>query len=669
MVKKKNVLGRNIIYAVIALFVLFALFTILRPPSDREEINLSELSAQINDENVEEIVVKGDKLEIVLQDGTEEESRKEAEASLTETLKNYDVDTDKLRAVNIVIEDISGTTLFLTTILPYIIIFALIAGAIWFMMRQAQKGNNQAISFGRSTARLFAKEDKKRKNVRFKDVAGNKEAKEELREVVDFLRHPQKYLKLGARIPRGVLLIGPPGTGKTLLARSVAGEADAPFFHISGSEFVEMFVGVGASRVRDLFKQAKKNSPSIIFIDEIDAVGRQRGAGLGGGHDEREQTLNQILVEMDGFDTDDKVIVLAATNRPDVLDPALLRPGRFDRRVALDLPDINDREAILKIHAKNKPLASDVKIRTIAERTPGFSGADLANIINEGAILAGRQNKNVVEMDHLLDSIEKVMLGPERKSHILSDEEKKITAYHESGHALVSSFLKHADPVQKVSIVSRGRAAGYTLNLPENDRKLQTRSHFLDTLAVLLGGYTAEKLVFDELTTGAANDLQRASELARKLVKEYGMSEEFGPVVYHDEDDAVFLGRDIKDMRNYSEDVAERIDKAVKELIEEAFDRAKTLLTEKRELHDRLAGMLMEKETLERDEYDVIVGLSSEKKESSTTEQKPLSRSSDDTHDEIHNAADDDTDDVDEDTNDIDDTDEKTESDQLKPSS
>lgn len=606
---KKNVLGRNLVYAIIGLFALFAIFAAFQSPVSREDTSLSNLSDDISAGNVEKIVVKGDKLEVDYVDGAKKLSRKEQEASLTETLKNYDVDTEKLRNVEVEIRDISGTTLFLTTILPYIIIFVLITGAIWFMMRQAQRGNNQALSFGKSTAKK-AQTDQKEQTM-FKDIAGNKEAKDELSEVVDFLRKPEKFLKLGARIPRGVLLIGPPGTGKTLLARGVAGEAKVPFFHISGSEFVEMFVGVGASRVRDLFKEAKKSAPAIVFIDEIDAVGRQRGTGLGGGHDEREQTLNQILVEMDGFDRESNIIVIAATNRPDVLDPALLRPGRFDRRVTLDVPDIDDREAILKIHAANKPLASDVRIRTIAERTPGFSGADLANVINEGALLAGRKDAKEVTMAHLLDAIEKVLLGPERRSHILSDEEKRVTAFHEGGHALVSTFLQHADPVHKVSIVSRGKAAGFTLNLPDKDRRMQTKSHFLDTLAVLLGGYTAEKMVFNELTTGASNDLKRASEMARRLVTEFGMSDEIGPVVYGgDGSNAVFLGRDFTQQQKVSEKMAERIDAEVRRFIDEAQQTAQRILTEKRELLTTLSERLIVEETIERADYDKIVGIS-----------------------------------------------------------
>jgi cell division protease FtsH len=428
-----------------------------------------------------------------------------------------------------------------------------------------------------------------------------------LKEIVDFLKHPEKYKEIGAKIPKGVLLMGAPGTGKTLLAKAVAGEASVPFFSISGSEFVEMFVGVGASRVRDLFKNAKKSAPSIVFVDEIDAVGRQRGTGLGGGHDEREQTLNQILVEMDGFDTDTGVIVMAATNRPDVLDPALLRPGRFDRRVILDPADLKDREAILKIHSRNKPLERGTNLRKVAERTPGFSGADLENLINESAILAARQNKKQISQQDILDSVEKVMLGPERKSHILSVKEKEIAAYHEAGHALVATMLPNADPVHKVSIISRGRAAGYTLKLPIEDKQLYSKSYFLDELAVLLGGYMAEKIVFNELTTGASNDIQKASEIARKLVQKYGMSDKIGPVSFGENEEMVFLGRELMDKKNYSEEVASQIDKEIMKTINSARKTAQKTLISNREKLEKIAKKLIETETIEEGEFKKLV--------------------------------------------------------------
>jgi len=476
----------------------------------------------------------------------------------------------------------------------------------WMIFRQAKTGAMQAFDFTKAKARLFGAEGHGKEKITFKDVAGLMEAKQELVEVVDFLKNPKKFLSMGARIPRGVLLMGPPGTGKTLLARAVAGEAKVPFFHISGSEFVEMFVGVGAGRVRDLFNTAKKAAPAIIFIDELDAIGRHRGAGLGGGHDEREQTLNQILVEMDGFERDTNVIVVAATNRPDVLDPALLRPGRFDRRVILDLPDVNDRESVLKIHCQGKPLALGVKLREVAERTPGFSGADLANVVNEAAILAARRNKHQIFQEEFLESIEKVLLGPERKSHILSKKEKEIAAFHEAGHAIVSSFSQGTEPVRKISIVSRGLAAGYTIKMPREEKKIKTKTEFLSELATLLGGYVAEKIKFGELTTGASNDLEKASQLARKLVKEYGMSS-LGPVSFGEKEELVFLGKEISEQRNYSEKVAAQIDKEVERFIKEAENQAKKILSKKKNLLEKIAKTLIEKETIEREEFENLI--------------------------------------------------------------
>ncbi len=524
--------------------------------------------------------------------------------NIYDILKNSGISTDKLRAVNI--QNNNGSTLanLANNLWPILLPIVVISLFIYFMMRQVQGSNNRALSFGQSGVKL---NDERKNRVKFADVAGAKEAKEELNEIVEFLRFPQKFLQLGAKIPKGVLLLGAPGVGKTMLARAVAGEANVPFFHISGSEFVEMFVGVGAARVRDLFKKAKKNAPCIIFIDEIDAVGRQRGAGLGGGHDEREQTLNQILVEMDGFETDTNVIVMAATNRPDVLDPALLRPGRFDRQVILDLPDINDREAILKVHSKNKPMAKGVNLRKIAERTPGFSGADLANLINEAAILTARLDKKEISGEELKESIEKVLLGPERKSHILSAREKEITAYHEGGHALIGSVLVYSDPVHKVSIISRGRAAGYTLKLPFEDKHLHTKQSFLDEIAALLGGYAAEKLVFKELTTGASNDLKVATAMARKLVMNYGMSEEIGPIVLGDQHEMVFLGREISEQRNYSEAVAKIIDDEVSKIMKQGLDRAMEVLVKYRSHLNTIAGRLIKDETLEQEEFFEIV--------------------------------------------------------------
>jgi cell division protease FtsH len=495
--------------------------------------------------------------------------------------------------------------MWLSLVLNILLPLLLIGGFVWVMTRQSQKGVMQAFNFGKANVHISVNPKEK---ISFKDVAGLKEAKEELVEVVDFLKNPQKFIAIGARIPRGVLLMGAPGTGKTLLARAVAGEAGVPFFHISGSEFVEMFVGVGASRVRDLFAVAKKASPSIVFIDEIDAVGRQRGTGLGGGHDEREQTLNQILVEMDGFDRETNIIVIAATNRPDVLDPALLRPGRFDRRVILDLPDVKEREEILRLHIKNKKTDANIDLFKVAQRTPGFSGADLANLINEGALLAARFNRKFITQTDLFDAMEKVILGPERKSHVLTADERRMTAYHEAGHAVVAGFLPNADPVHKISIIARGRAAGYTLKLPVEDRHLYTRSHFLDELAVMLGGYMTEKLVFKEITTGASNDLREASNLARRLVMEYGMSEKFGPIAFGHLEDFVFLGRDLMADRDYSEKIAEEIDREVQLFLSDASKRAQKVVTVKRRILDKVAKRLIDAETIEKDEFEELIG-------------------------------------------------------------
>jgi len=497
----KNI-SRNFLWALVILMFISSLYSLLVGRfQERKEISLSELVTKINAGEVAELTVVDSTVEVKLKTGEELEAQKELEAGLSETLRNYGVNSEKLQAVKVKVKTRSFLNFLLGIILPILGPALLIIFFLWFMSRQVQRGAMQAFSFGQSRARLISPENKKER-ITFKDVAGVKEAKEELKEIVDFLKNPKKFLDIGAKIPKGVLLMGPPGSGKTLLAKAVSGEAGVPFFHMSASELIEMFVGVGSARVRDTFRLAKKAAPSIIFFDELDAVGRIRGAGIGGGHDEREQTLNQLLVEMDGMETDDKVLIFAATNRPDILDPALLRPGRFDRRVVLDLPDLNDREEILLIHTRNKPLAEDVMLRRIAERTPGFSGADLANLVNEAAILAARENRKKVSQQDLLRSIEKVMLGPERKSHVLSPEEKKISAYHEAGHALVAASLKHADPVHKVSIVARGRAAGYTLKLPTEDRRLFTRSHFLDELAAALGGYMAEKLVFNYHRSG-----------------------------------------------------------------------------------------------------------------------------------------------------------------------
>lgn len=597
---------KNFWTMLILFFVISGILILVETPRNKpSNVSLSELVEQINQGKVKTVSIKGNELSITLKDEKKERASKESESSLTETLANYGVDKDRLKEVSLTVEEPSGASYWATLLLPFLLPFLLIAGFIWFMMKQAQRGNSQALSFGMSKARILDPTDK-RKRITFKDIAGAIEAKQELEEIVEFLKHPKKFLAMGAKIPKGVLLLGPPGTGKTLMAKAVAGEAGVPFFNISGSEFVEMFVGVGASRVRDLFKQAKKNSPAIVFIDEIDAVGRHRGAGLGGGHDEREQTLNQILVEMDGFETETSVIVIAATNRPDVLDPALLRPGRFDRRVTMDLPDISEREQILKIHSKGKPVSDSVDIRRLAERTPGFSGADLANLVNEAAILATRRDKKTIDMDELILSIEKVILGPERKSKVMNPREKEIVAYHEGGHALVAASLPHADPVHKVSIVSRGHAGGYTLAVPSEDKYLHSEAYFLDELATLLGGYASEKLVFNDTTTGPSNDLERATHMARGMVTRYGMSR-LGARTFGHKDELVFLGKELHEDRNYSEETAERIDKEVTRLIDDAFGKATSILTKHRKTLDIIAATLLEKETIEKDEFEALV--------------------------------------------------------------
>ena len=591
--------------------------------SETESVALSQIATDINAGNIVSILVEGDAITATYADKTEKKSRKESEASFTETLANYQVSEEKIGAVKIEIKDEGGVRFWFLTLAPLLVPVLLLFGIIWYLSRQMKGAGMQAFTFGRSMARLINPEDQVQR-VTFKDVAGAKEAKEELTEIVDFLKNPKKFIQIGARIPKGVLLMGAPGTGKTLLARAVAGEAGVPFFSISGSEFVEMFVGVGASRVRDLFLTAKKAAPSIIFVDEIDAVGRVRGTGVGGGNDEREQTLNQILVEMDGFEPNEKVIVMAASNRPDVLDPALLRPGRFDRRVTIDLPDRKDREEILKVHARKKPLGPDVQLVVIAERTPGFSGADLANLMNEGAILAARENRKELAQYDLIRSIEKVMLGPERRSHVLNIKEKEITAYHEAGHALVASILPYADPVHKISIISRGRAAGYTLKLPFEDRKMQSRKEFLDDIAVSLGGYVAENMVFGDITTGASNDLQVLSALARDMVARYGMSEKMGPIAFDAAMGKALFGQGVEG-NEQSEEIAAQIDAEVKRIIDGAHKKAEAVIKKHRKALDAIAKKLVEVETIERDEFEKILianGITPKKKED--IEHQPL---------------------------------------------
>ncbi len=601
---------KNLIKNFLAFFLVFliiaAAFSAFSQTTKTSRADISSLVQAINQDKVKTLTVSGNEIKVEMKDGNQQTVRKEDNESLSTLLSNFQVSPEKLAAVSINVKDPSGWSYWLNTLLPFLLPVILIGLLFLFMMRGAQGMNSKAMSFGQSDAKDFNLENKEQ--VTFKDVAGAKEAKEELHEIVDFLRYPKKFQDLGARIPRGVLLLGSPGTGKTLLARAVAGEAKVPFFHMSGSEFVEMFVGVGASRVRSLFQKAKKHAPCIVFIDEIDAVGRRRGSGLGGSHDEREQTLNQILVEMDGFEPTQNVIVIAATNRPDVLDPALLRPGRFDRQVVIDRPDIQDREDILKVHVKKKPLAKEVDLRRIAERTPGFSGADLANLLNEAAILTARENKKIIGMEELFSAIEKVMIGPERKSRVISDKEKKITAYHEAGHAVVAHFLPNSDPVQKVSIIARGTAGGYTLKVPTEDRHFQAKSDFIDDIAVLLAGHLIEKDVFGEVTTGATSDLHQATMIARSLITDYGMSDILGPRTYGQKEDMIFLGREIHEQRDYSEKVAEQIDGEISSFIRQASDKAQQILQAQRDKLEKVVQSLLIKETLEKEEFESLVG-------------------------------------------------------------
>ena len=597
-------LRNSFIYLLILVAIVAIVFTLFGQGGGSSDIESSPslLIEEVRANRVNEIIVNGDTVSYKLV-GAEETSKFEKEKG--ETVG------DILDRGNIPLEDHPKITIkeptfwsrlpgILLTFLPIIFIVAI----LFFFLRQAQGGNNQAMSFGKSKARMFSGN---RPSVTFLDVAGVEEAKEELGEVVEFLKYPEKFAALGARIPKGVLLVGPPGTGKTLLAKAVAGEAGVPFFNISGSEFVEMFVGVGASRVRDLFEQAKRNSPCIVFIDEIDAVGRHRGAGLGGSHDEREQTLNQILVEMDGFETNTNVIIVAATNRPDILDPALLRPGRFDRQVMLDKPDIKGRKAILEVHAKGKPLDSGISLEIIAKQTPGFSGADLANLVNEGCILAARRGKKKVTMSEFDEAVDRVIAGPERKSRVISEREREIIAYHEAGHALVGYLLPKADPPYKISIVSRGMAGGFTRFMPVEDRHLYTKSQFQDMLAAILGGMASEKLTFDEATTGPQDDLQKATSLARQMVTQWGMSEHLGPRTFGRKEEMIFLGREISEQRNYSEKVAEEIDEEVRHIVDQAYQSAINQLTKNRDKLEQLVKVLREEETIEGEALQVIL--------------------------------------------------------------
>ncbi|MDP2930001.1 MAG: ATP-dependent zinc metalloprotease FtsH [bacterium] len=593
----------TVVIILVAVSIIFSSF--FKPATKTGQISLSELVSQINQENVSQINIKGNDLKISLTDGQTVKSQKEPETGLSQTLANYGVDAEKLKKIGMTVEKEDNTLLALGQIISFVLPLLFFGIFFWLIFRQTKSSAGQVFDFTKSKAKLFGGDGHPQEKIGFKDVAGLKEAKEELKEIIDFLKNPKKYLAMGAKIPKGVLLVGPPGTGKTMLAKAIATEAGVPFFSVSGSEFVELFVGVGASRVRSLFEQAKKSGRAIIFIDEIDSIGKMRGTGIAGSHEEREQTLNQILAEMDGFERNDGRIVVAATNRGDILDPALLRPGRFDRRIVLDLPDINDREEILKIHCRDKPLSLNTNLREVAERTPGFSGADLANIANEAAILAARKGKTQVAQEELLDSIEKVLLGPERKSHILSKKEKEITAFHEIGHALVATFSEGAEPVRKISIIARGIAAGYTLKMPSEERRIKNKSEFIAELAVCLGGYCAEKIKFGEITTGSGNDLEKASDLARRLVKEYGMSS-LGPINLESENDPFWGSESLQ--RPYSEKTAETIDKEISKFLEEARNKAEKVLIRKRPLMEKIAKVLIEKEIIEREEFEMLIG-------------------------------------------------------------
>ncbi|MCI7055483.1 MAG: ATP-dependent zinc metalloprotease FtsH [Selenomonas bovis] len=592
---------RNVgFYLLLILVVISCIDYFSMQKTTRQEVGYTQFLQEVNAGNVEKVTIVQNTLRVTGTDGKEY-------TTVTPDAPNSDPGLyDKLAAKNI---DVAAEnppeppwwSQMFSSILPIL----LLCGVWFYMMQQTQGGGGRVMNFGKSRARMSGGDKVK---VNFGDVAGADEAKQELEEVVEFLKHPKKYNDLGARIPKGVLLFGPPGTGKTLLAKAVAGEAGVPFFSISGSDFVEMFVGVGASRVRDLFEQAKKNAPCIVFIDEIDAVGRQRGAGLGGGHDEREQTLNQLLVEMDGFAANEGIIIIAATNRPDILDPALLRPGRFDRQIVVDKPDVRGRLAILKVHAKGKPIAQDADLDILARRTPGFTGADLANLVNEAALLTARRNKHQIGMTELEEAIERVMAGPERKSHIMSDEERRLTAYHEGGHTLVGMMLEHADPVHKVTIIPRGRAGGYTLMLPKEDRNYATRSELLDRLKVAMGGRVAEEVVLKEISTGASQDIKQASQIVRSMVMQYGMSDVLGPVAYgEDANHQVFLGRDLNNQRNYSEEVASEIDKEVRRIMEDAYEACRQIITENRDKLELIANALLERETLTAAELEELM--------------------------------------------------------------
>jgi cell division protease FtsH len=604
---------KNFVMVIIFLVGIAGLLSLFAQTSESpKEISLSQLVSEINEGKIKNVQVAGEKLTIEYNDNASTTvAKKEVDSSLSQTLVNLGANKDPLAKINFESKEDTSAWVWLAPLLYSFLPLVLILFVFMIIFRQARGNAMQAFDFTKAKTRMLGGDQKQKTT--FNDIAGLKEAKEELQEIIDFLKNPDKYLKMGAKIPRGVLLMGLPGTGKTLLAKAIANEGNVPFFSISGSEFIELFVGVGASRVRSLFEQAHKVKRAIIFIDEIDSIGKTRGVGVTGGHEEREQTLNQILAEMDGIESGEGIIVLGATNRPEYLDPALLRPGRFDRRIVLDLPDANDREAILAIHCRQKPLAKDVKLREVAERTPGFSGADIANVVNEAALLAARRGKNEIFQTEFLESIEKVMLGPEKKSHLLSKEEKKIAAYHESGHALVSSSLPNTEPVRKISIISRGMAAGYTLKTPVEEKKLRAKNEFVSEIATLLGGMTAEKMIFGQSSTGASNDLKVASKIARKMVKEYGMSP-LGPIVFGEKEELAFLGQEFESNRNYSDQTAAKIDEEVAKIINEGQTAAQKILAEKRDTLEKIARRLIEKETIEKEEYEELIGIT--KKES-----------------------------------------------------
>lgn len=596
-----------LVFGGIVLLLIFLMYTQSNTPARGSRISLNELANQIKEGNVVAITVRGgNDVFVDLRTGTSVYYYKERETNLISALESFGVTSDHWDSRLEYAEYQGDNSMLIFQSLILVLPIILVVVVLWRMMRSVRSGQDQAMSFGRSRARVTR--DAERPQVTFADVAGAEESKQELQEVVEFLKEPEKFIRLGARIPKGVLMVGPPGTGKTLMARAVAGEAGVPFFSISGSEFVEMFVGVGASRVRDLFERAKAEAPAIVFVDEIDAVGRHRGAGLGGGHDEREQTLNQILVEMDGFETGTNVIIIAATNRPDILDPALLRPGRFDRKVVMDNPDIKGRTEILKVHARGKPLAADVALDVVAKITPGFSGADLENLINEAAILAARRNKKSISMSELQESMERVIMGPERKTRVLSEKEKTITAYHEGGHAILRHLLEYATPAHKITIIPRGRALGYVMSLPEDDRYMRSREEFEDEICVGMGGRAAEEIVYNQFTTGASNDLQQVTSMARSMVTQYGMSESLGPRTFGGGSGSLFLGRDLYEQRDYSEQAAEEIDSEVKRIVQTQYQRAKQLLTDYREKLENIAQALMEQETIDRQQFEELLG-------------------------------------------------------------